>query len=93
MSPGQREEALSDALRDIELGAYDEMTIGWLARNLDNPRLRAIVSLIERTRGADPENMLDIEASFAHLAHPTIGEDEQRPDRPSWVAGNSGPGF
>jgi hypothetical protein len=91
--PQQREEALWDALRGVELGDFDELTIGWLARNIGNPWLRAVVSLFQRARGIGVVDTYDDEPFAAHLAHPTIGENERRPERSSWVAGNSGPGF
>jgi hypothetical protein len=47
-----REEALSHALRGVEMGGYDELIKGWLLRHLDNPTMRTLVSLIERARGA-----------------------------------------
>jgi hypothetical protein len=68
VSPGQREEALSDALRGVDLGANDELVVGWLVRHLDNTTLRTLVSLIERARGAGMVHMLDIEASLADQA-------------------------
>src|SRR5262249_2780985 len=49
---GHREEALSDALRDVELGAYDELFKDRLVCQLDDPDMRTLVSLFERTREA-----------------------------------------
>jgi len=84
--PGQREEALSDALRGVDLGANDELIVGWLVRHLDNTTLRTLVSLIERVRGAGMVHMLDIEASLANQARQQLAnrqdqlEPEDRPD-------------
>jgi hypothetical protein len=97
--PGQREEALSDALRGVDLGANDELIVGWLVRHLDNTTLRTLVSLIERARGAGMVHMLDIEASLANQARqqlanrPDRSEREARPDgedRPEDQAGGDG---
>jgi hypothetical protein len=97
--PNQREEALCDALRGIDLGANDELTVSWLVRHLDNPTLRTVVSLIERVRGAGMVDMLDVEASVVDHARPTADEQARPPSRmtsygvASWAAGNSGAGF
>jgi hypothetical protein len=85
--PGQREEALSDALRGIELGANDELIVGWLVRHLDNSTLRTLVSLIERVRST---------GEAEHVEAPTAKPEQPSSLpvwSPSWVAGNSGPGF
>lgn len=58
----QREEALRDALRGIELGSYDERIVAWMLRMFDDGTLRTIVSLLERTRAAGMVDLLDIEA-------------------------------
>jgi hypothetical protein len=81
--PDQREEALSDALRGVDLGANDELIVGWLVRHLDNTTLRTLVSLIERARGAGMVHVLDIEASLANQARQQLAgrpEREARPD-------------
>lgn len=52
---GRREEALADALRGVELGAYDEQIVAWMLRMLDDSTLRTIVSLLERVRAAGGE--------------------------------------
>lgn len=52
---GRREEALADALRGVELGAYDEQIVAWMSSMLDDPTLRTIVSLLERVRIAGVE--------------------------------------
>jgi hypothetical protein len=80
--PGQREEALSDALRGVDLGANDELIVGWLVRHLDNTTLRTLVSLIERARGAGMVHVLDIEASLASQARQQLAARE---------AGSAGP--
>jgi hypothetical protein len=90
--PEQREEALCDALRGVDLGANDELTVSWLVRHLDNPTLRTVVSLIERVRA------LDVEESVVDHAWSTVDEQPRPPSRrtsgmASWVAGNSGAGF
>jgi hypothetical protein len=80
--PGQREEALSDALRGVDLGANDELIVGWLVRHLDNTTLRTLVSLIERARGAGMVHMLDIEASLANQARQQLADRPDGEDRP-----------
>jgi hypothetical protein len=73
---GDRESALSDALRDVELGAYDKQIMGWLVRHLDNPTMRTLVSLIERVRNAGAIGVLDLEAALQRRAR-------GRPGRPA----------
>jgi hypothetical protein len=86
--PGQREEALSDALRGVDLGANDELIVGWLVRHLDNTTLRTLVSLIERARGAGMVHMLDIEASLADQArHRPV----ERPEAEPWPEAEARP--
>jgi hypothetical protein len=80
--PDQREEALSDALRGVDLGANDELIVGWLVRHLDNTTLRTLVSLIERARGAGMVHMLDIEASLANQARQQLADRPEREARP-----------
>jgi hypothetical protein len=75
---GDREEALSDALRNIELGAYDELIIGWLVRHTDNPTMRTLVSLIERVRDAGAVGVVDLQAALQQRAH----ERHNRPAEP-----------
>jgi hypothetical protein len=58
---GFREEALSDALRGVDLGAWDELTIGFLVRHLDSVTMRTLVSLVERARCAGIAHALDTE--------------------------------
>jgi hypothetical protein len=85
VSPGQREEALSDALRGVDLGANDELIVGWLVRHLDNTTLRTLVSLIERARGAGMVHMLDIEASLADQARQKPADQVcQKPASQAW---------
>jgi hypothetical protein len=48
----EREDALRDALRGVDLGGHDELVVGYLARHLDQPTMRTLVSLVERARGA-----------------------------------------
>jgi hypothetical protein len=85
VSPGQREEALSDALRGVDLGANDELIVGWLVRHLDNTTLRTLVSLIERARGAGMVHVLDIEASLADQARQKPADQAcQRPASRAW---------
>jgi hypothetical protein len=85
VSPGQREEALSDALRGVDLGANDELIVGWLVRHLDSTTLRTLVSLIERARGAGMVHVLDIEASLADQARQKPADQAcQRPASQAW---------
>lgn len=54
--PGQAakvvcETALRDALRGIELGAYDDQIVEWMA-DWDVPTVAVFVSLLERARAA-----------------------------------------
>jgi hypothetical protein len=55
--PEQREEALRDALRGVELGRYDERMIAWTLKQFDNSTLRVFVSWIERAR---TEGMVEV---------------------------------
>lgn len=49
----QRREALLDALREVDLGQYDEETIGYLVGLFDDDwTIRTIISWIERARAA-----------------------------------------
>jgi hypothetical protein len=64
---GHREEALSDALRGVAMGGYDALTVGRLVRHLDDPTLRALVSLIERARGASMLAVVELEAVLQEL--------------------------
>lgn len=60
----QRESALHDALRGVELGDYDQRIMAWLLRILDDGTLRTVVSLIERVRTAGVKDALDAEAAL-----------------------------
>lgn len=44
------EQVLRDALAGVELGAYDETIVGWLA-TWDAPTVATVASLIYRVRG------------------------------------------
>jgi hypothetical protein len=79
--PEQREEALRDALRGIDLGTYDQRIIEWTVKRFDNSMLRVLVSWLERARAAGMIDLLDVEAARLKL--------NSRPE----VPGNSGPGF
>lgn len=57
--PGQRADALADALRGVELGAYDEQIVAWMVRMLDDPTLRTIVSLALRVRETERQTVAD----------------------------------
>jgi hypothetical protein len=59
--PQQREEALRDALRDVDMGTYDERILRWTIRSLDNSTVRVLVSWLERVRGAGMVEVLDAE--------------------------------
>lgn len=45
--------ALTDALAEVELGAYDRRMLDWLA-GWDTPTVGTIVSLLHRARAAGP---------------------------------------
>jgi hypothetical protein len=57
--PEQREEALRDALRGVELGRYDERMLAWTLKQFDNSTLRVFVSWMERARTAGMVDVLD----------------------------------
>jgi hypothetical protein len=57
--PEQREEALRDALRGVDLGTYDEKMIAWVLKRFDNSTLRVLVSWMERARTAGMVDVLD----------------------------------
>ncbi|GAA1822048.1 hypothetical protein HC028_23155 [Planosporangium flavigriseum] len=65
--PEQREEALRDALRGVELGTYDQRMIDWAVKRFDNSALRVFVSWLERARKAGVVGAL--EASQARQAN------------------------
>ncbi len=54
----QREEALADALRGVELGSWDKRILAWMPRTFDDGTLRTIVSLFERVREAGMRDVL-----------------------------------
>ncbi|NJC82188.1 hypothetical protein [Planosporangium mesophilum] len=55
------EDAISDALRGVVLGGYDEIVCGRLVRQLDVTSLRTLVSMTERVRTAGMVEALDLE--------------------------------
>jgi hypothetical protein len=57
--PEQREEALRDALRGVDLGTYDERMLMRTLKRFDNSTLRVLVSWIERARTAGMVEVLD----------------------------------
>ncbi|GAA1808172.1 hypothetical protein HC028_21625 [Planosporangium flavigriseum] len=57
--PEQREEALRDALRGVELGTYDQRMIDWAVKRFDNSALRVFVSWLERVRTAGVVSVVD----------------------------------
>jgi len=59
--PIQREQALRDALRGVQLGEYDERIIRWILCRLDNWTLRVVVSLLERTRDVAVTDFVKLE--------------------------------
>lgn len=71
-SPQERHEAVEDALREVELGAFDRAAMDSLVWRLDLPTLRAVVSLFERIRRAGRVEMLNVEAVLheEHRAYP-----------------------
>ena len=64
----QRHEAITDALRGVDLGAHDERVLGWLVWHLDLTTLRTIVSLIERARTAGMVQTINLEAALRERA-------------------------
>jgi hypothetical protein len=66
ITPGEREEVLSDALRGVVLGGYDELVCAWIVQNFNLPTLRVIVSLIERVREAGNQEAVDAELALRH---------------------------
>jgi len=97
--PIQREQALRDALRGVQLGEYDERIIRWILCRLDNWTLRVVVSLLERTRDVAVTDFVKLEDA-RHRAPRPISEltDDLANDTgryagvPMWGLGNSGPG-
>ncbi|NJC72433.1 hypothetical protein HC031_22325 [Planosporangium thailandense] len=59
--PAQRDEALRDALRGVELGTYDQRMIDWAVKRFDNSALRVFVSWLERVRTAGVVSVLHID--------------------------------
>lgn len=78
VTPGEREEALSDALRGVELGACDELIMAWMVQILDLSTLRVVVSLIERTRAAGIQEAVDAENAL-RARHPQPPQYGQHP--------------
>lgn len=71
VTPEQREQALRDALRGVELGAYDWRVLGSLLRSMDaryssidEAWLRTIVSLLERAHRAGIRDALAAQAAL-----------------------------
>lgn len=58
---GVRIAALHEPLAGIELGAYDERILRWLAEIGDTPTVMTIVSLLHRARAAQPVPSADTE--------------------------------
>ncbi len=54
VDPQDREAVLREALRGVELGAYDERIVAWMVQLFDDSTMRTVVSLIERARRAEP---------------------------------------
>jgi hypothetical protein len=61
--PGQREEALRDPLRGIELGTYDQRMIDRVVKRFDNSTLRVFVSWMERVRRAGVISALQVDSA------------------------------
>jgi hypothetical protein len=60
----ERDAALMNTLRGVNLGAYDTRMIRWMNRFFDNPTLRCWASLLERARMA---GMLDAISLQEHM--------------------------
>ncbi|MGC9666358.1 hypothetical protein ACNTMW_07345 [Planosporangium sp. 12N6] len=73
--PRQREEALRDALRGIDLGTYDQRIIDWSVKRFDNSMLRVYVSWLERVRRAGMVDLLDVEAARLRVARRGVRGD------------------
>ncbi|MGC9667101.1 hypothetical protein ACNTMW_11165 [Planosporangium sp. 12N6] len=69
-TPGDCEAVLSDALRGVVLGGYDELICAWLVRHLDLSTLRVLISLLERVRVAGAYEAGDGTGHAARTARP-----------------------
>jgi hypothetical protein len=90
-TPKEREQALMDALRDVELGAYDVRIMHWLLRMMDTSTLRVFCSWLLRARSAGMEERLTV---AEHIERRCSAPTDPRDGDPlRHVAGNSGPGL
>jgi hypothetical protein len=91
-SPEERETALMDALRDVQLGAYDVRIVNWLLRMMDTSTLRVFCSWLIRARAAGMEDCLRLAEHIERRRFPAPGRNGDDAQL-HHVAGNSGPGF
>jgi hypothetical protein len=54
IAPARRTAMLAQALRGVELGAWDQRILAWLAHWCDTPTFLAILGLVQRARQAGP---------------------------------------
>jgi hypothetical protein len=88
-TPGECEEVLSDALRGVVLGGYDELICSWLVQSLDLSTLRVLVSLMERIRVAGIQVAgIQEDAGNAPAARHAVAQPYGR-----GAPGNAGPGY
>jgi hypothetical protein len=59
-----RESALSDAFRGVQMGAHDERFAAWCVWHFDLTTLRTLVSIMERVRRAGLVETLDLQAAL-----------------------------
>lgn len=61
-SPEEREQALTGALKGVELGDYDGRIVAWMLAMFDTPTLAVVVGLLRRTRAAGMVDAIDLQA-------------------------------
>jgi hypothetical protein len=89
VSTGLRLQAILDALRDVELGAYDHQIVTCMANMLGDPAARTLVSLLLRVRDAGVLGMMTL---VEHIEDRAKKARLEHPGGARWAAGNSGAG-
>ncbi|NJC70970.1 hypothetical protein HC031_14785 [Planosporangium thailandense] len=101
-TPHDCADALTDALRGVERGGYDELICAWLVQRLDVSTLRVIVSLIERVREAAIRQAVEdqlVRDPHPQPKHRHAGREgapiPRQNNHPGYYGppGNAGPGF